>query len=136
MSESDAGPAERSDRLQLTARAAGFARRGRPWFYRDDLAAGDPLPARLVRVVDEHGRDLGLGITGESKLALRLCGPWPGAEAGDEVPDRETFFAQRLAAAIDARAGLLGPDDGARLVHGEADWLPGLVVDRNAASTL
>lgn len=113
--------------MQLTPRAAGFARRGRPWLFRDDLAAGEPPPARLVRVRDEHGHDLGLGVTGPSKLALRLCGPWP---ADEPVPDREAFFAARLAAAVEARVGRLGPTDGARLVHGEADWLPGLVVDR------
>jgi len=117
-----------ADTLQLTARASGFARRGQPWFYRDDLAAGTAEPPRLVRCLDEHGRDLGLGITAASKLALRRCGRWPG----DGVPDREAFFSARLAAALEARAASLGPDQGARLVHGEADWLPGLVVDRYA----
>ena len=112
--------------VQLHARAAGFARRGQPWFYGDDVAAGTVLPPRLVRVRDEGGRDLGLAFTGTSRLALRLAGPWPG----DAVPERESFFHRRLQAAIDARAGLLGPTDGVRLVHGEGDWLPGLVVDR------
>ncbi|MGC6488127.1 MAG: class I SAM-dependent rRNA methyltransferase [Planctomycetota bacterium] len=114
--------------VQLTARASGFARRGRPWFFRDDLQRAEVPPGRLVRCVDEHGRDLGLGVTSSSKLALRRCGPWPG----DAVPGREEFFRARLDAAIAARAGLLGPEQGARLVHGEADWLPGLVVDRYA----
>jgi 23S rRNA (cytosine1962-C5)-methyltransferase len=114
--------------VQLTARASGFARRGRPWFYRDDLVTSNVTPARLVRCRDEDGRDLGLGITASSKLSLRLCGPWPG----DAVPDREAFFRARLDAAIGARAGLVGPGLGARLVHGEADWLPGLVIDRYA----
>lgn len=118
-------PADATD-VRLTARASGFARRGQPWFYADDLAAGKVLPGRIVRVRDEDGRDLGLGLTGASKLALRLCGPWPG----DGVPDRAAFFAARLQTAIDARAGFLGPDDGVRLVHGEGDALPGLVVDR------
>jgi 23S rRNA (cytosine1962-C5)-methyltransferase len=112
--------------VALTARAAGFARRGQPWFYADDVAGGEVAPSRLVRVRDEDGRDLGLAITGPSKLALRLAGPWPG----EHVPDRETFFHARLQRAIDARAGMLGPTDGCRLVHGEGDWLPGLVVDR------
>ena len=110
----------------LSARASGFARRGQPWFFRDDVEQGDPAPSRLVRVRDEAGRDLGLGITGTGRLALRLCGAWPGAD----VPDRQRFFATRLQRAIDARAGQLGPEDGVRLVHGEGDWLPGLVVDR------
>ncbi len=112
--------------VQLTARASGFARRGRPWFYRDDLQGPEVEAGRLVRCRDEHGRDLGLGVTSASKLALRLCGPWPG----DGVPDREAFFRARLDAAVAARVGRLGPEDGVRLVHGEADRLPGLVVDR------
>ncbi|MCA8966901.1 MAG: class I SAM-dependent rRNA methyltransferase, partial [Planctomycetes bacterium] len=113
-------------RVQLNAKASGFARRGQPWFYRDDFAAGEQAPARLVRVVDENERDLGLGITSTGKLALRLCGPW----AEGEVPDRETFFGNRLQAAFARRAMRLGPHDGARLVHAESDWLPGLVLDR------
>lgn len=103
-----------------------MARRGQPWFFADDLLQGSALPPRLARVADEDGRDLGLGFTAAGKLALRLAGPWPG----DGVPDREQFFAARLAAAVAQRADLLGPADGARLVHGEADGLPGLVVDR------
>ena len=123
-SESGAEPA--TGPVQLTVKASGFARRGRPWLFKDDMVASAPLPARLVRVVDENGRDLGLGLTGSSKLALRMCGPWPGME----VPDREAFFKARLDAAIGARAGLLGPEHGARIVHAESDWLPGLIVDR------
>ena len=112
--------------LHLTPRASGFLRRGQPWFFADDVLAGAVLPPRLVRVRDEDGRDLGLAMTGRGKLALRACGPWPG----ETVPDREAFFHARLRTAVDARAGQLGPQDGVRLVHGEGDWLPGLVVDR------
>lgn len=115
-----------SQDLQLTERASGFARRGQVWFYGSDVARGPLLPPRLVRVRDEQNRDLGLGFTGAGRLVLRLCGPWPG----DEVPDRASFFAKRLTTAIEARAGWLGPTDGVRLVHGEGDWLPGLVIDR------
>lgn len=120
------GATDATTDVQLTPRAAGFARRGQPWFYADDVVAGAVAPSRLVRVRDENGRDLGLGFTGASKLALRLCGPWPG----DGVPDRATFFAARLQAAIEARVAALSPTSGVRLVHGEGDWLPGLVVDR------
>lgn len=113
--------------LRLLAEPSKLAQRGHPWFYRDDLQPGPVPHGALVRVQDHAGRDLGLGFTSaKSKLALRLCGPWPG----DLVPDREAFFGQRLAAAIEARAHRLGAEDGARLVHGEADGLPGLVVDR------
>lgn len=112
--------------LALTAAASGFARRGQLWFYADDLASPPPTRAQLVRVRDAEGRDLGLGITGTGKLCLRLAGPWPG----EVVPDRTEFFTARLQAAIERRSASLGPDAACRLVHGEADLLPGLVVDR------
>lgn len=122
--------------LRLQPRAARLAQRGHPWFYRDDLdgvQAGAVPHGAVVRVHDDRGRDLGLGFTSaRSKLALRLCGPWPG----EGVPDREAFFGQRLAAAIERRSDRLGPADGARLVHGEADGLPGLVVDRYAEAVV
>ena len=124
--EPAAAPAPATTDLQLSAKASGFARRGQVWFYGSDVLAGELLPPRLVRVGDEAGRDLGLAFTSAGRLVLRLCGPWPG----DAVPDREMFFHQRLQAAIERRAGMLGPQDGARLVHGESDGLPGLVIDR------
>lgn len=114
------------DTVRLSPKASGFARRGRPWLFRDDIVIGESMPPRLVRVLDEDGRDLGLGITGASKLALRVCGPWEGTD----VPDREAFFHARLDTAIALRAGMLGPDDGVRIVHAGSDWLPGLIVDR------
>ncbi len=113
--------------IRLNKKASQLARRGHPWFYRDDLLPGEVLHATMVRVADVEGRDLGLGFTSTgSKLALRLCGSF----AGKDVPGREEFFAERLRRAVDRRAGMLGPMDGARLVHGESDGLPGLIVDR------
>lgn len=119
--------------VRLGASAAALARKGRLWFYADDLAGGFLPDGELVRVVDERDRDLGLGFaSASSRLALRLCGPW--AEAG--VPGREAFFHRRLDAAIERRAGRLGSEDGVRVVHGESDGLPGLVVDRYGPVTV
>ena len=114
------------DEVRLSERASGFARRGRPWFFRDDVIAGELSPPRLVRGRDEHDKDLGLFVTGPGKLVLRHAGPW----RAPAVPDRTTFCHRRLEAALQRRAGLLGPDQGVRLVHGDSDFLPGLVVDR------
>lgn len=119
------GPAT-PGQAQLNERATSLWRRGQAWFYADDLLA-PVAAAELVRVVDAEGRACGLGMTSpQSKLALRACGAW----AEGVLPCREAFFHTRLAAAIDRRVGRLGTQDGARLVHGEADDLPGLVVDR------
>jgi len=113
--------------VRLTARASALAQRGHPWFYRDDLATGDVPHGALVRLADDAGRDLGLAFSSQtSKLALRRCGPWPG----DGVPELVPFLEARLRAAVARRASRLGPEDGVRLVHGESDDLPGLVLDR------
>lgn len=116
-----------SDPVVLTANASKLARKGHPWFYADDLMAGDVPPIALVRVNDETGRDLGLGFhSAPSKLRLRLCGGWPGTG----VPDPEQFFAERLSASVARRSGLVGSRGACRVVHAEADGLPGLVIDR------
>lgn len=131
MSETPSASSPAGAPVRLTEKASHHARRGYPWFYRDDLESGPVGHGTLVRVRDFEGRDLGLGFTSaKSKLALRRCGAWPVGADPDAVPGREVFFRARLQAAIERRAGMLGPQDGARLVHGESDGLPGLVVDR------
>lgn len=114
--------------IALEKRASRLARRGHPWLYRDDLKETAVADGSLVRVHDSDGRDLGLACaSARSRVALRLCGPWPG----DEAPPPAEFLAERLDVAIAGRAWA-GPTEGVRLVHGEADLLPGLVVDRYA----
>jgi 23S rRNA (cytosine1962-C5)-methyltransferase len=122
---------EPTNLVRLKPEAAKIARKGRAWFFRDDLAssAGGAPPTGLVRVHDVEGRGLGIGLFApDSRLALRLAGGWEG----DGVPSPEEFFARRLRAAIARRRALLGPRAGVRLVHGEADDVPGLVVDSYA----
>jgi len=126
-------PAESADvsptgppQVRLGRRASGLARKGQLWFFADDLAAEPAEVGVMVRVRDDGGRDLGLGFTAGGRVVLRRCGDWPG----HDVPDRETFFAARLEAALQWRRELLDPRAGVRLVHGESDRLPGLVVDR------
>jgi len=119
-----------SDTMSITLpeRAARISRRGHPWFYADDLASQELPKTALVRVRAPGGRDLGLGMTsnGSSKIALRLCGPWEGSG----VPEVEEFLDRRLSDAIALREAGIGERTGERLVHSEADGVPGLVVDR------
>ncbi len=117
--------------VRLSHRASRLASKGHPWFFADDLAANDAEHGTLVRVVDAKGRDLGIGFHSKrSRIRLRLCGRWEG----DGVPDAGEFFAERLGQAVERRKrlGLLEARSGARLVHADADGLPGLVVDRYA----
>ncbi|MBI5850202.1 MAG: class I SAM-dependent rRNA methyltransferase [Planctomycetes bacterium] len=115
--------------IQLTARATTLARKGQLWFYADDATPGLDAARQpgLVRLRDPDGRDLGLALCSpRSRLALRRCGPWPG----DGVPAPGEFLRARLGAAIASRAAFAARDGGVRLIHGEADEIPGLVVDR------
>lgn len=114
--------------VRLTEKASQLAAKGHPWFYRDDLQ--DSVESRhgsLVRVASDQGHNLGLAFcSARSRLALRRCGAWDG----DSVPSLEEFFGARLTTAWAQRAQFTEEPRGVRLVNGDADWLPGLVVDQ------
>jgi 23S rRNA (cytosine1962-C5)-methyltransferase len=103
---------------------------GHTWVYQTDVTAHPALTGGAqVRVVDERGWFVGKAFYGkESQIALRLL-------TRDEEPIDEAFFVRRLERAIKLREQFR-PDPerkfATRLVHGEADGLPGLVVDRYA----
>jgi 23S rRNA (cytosine1962-C5)-methyltransferase len=114
--------------VSLTPRASKLARKRHPWFFADDLAQVDAVDGDLVCVLDADGRELGLGFFAErSRLRLRLCGVRP-----EQLADAAAFFRARLQNAIERRASLRAPRAGLRLVHGEADGIPGLVIDQYA----
>ena len=106
---------------RVTARGAERWVRGHPWIYRSDVEHHPP-EAGLVRVEDARGRFIGQGLLSPaSEIRLRLL----------ERTDREVnaaWWRERLERAAARRAGI---DASAwRMVHGEADGLPALVVDR------
>jgi len=113
-------------KVTVTRRGADRLAAGHLWIYRADV---EKAPAALeagdvVAIVDGRGRFLAKAFwSARSKIALRVV-------TRDEVPVDAGFFAERLAQAIDLRARAFGEERFVRLVHGEADLLPGLVVDR------
>ena len=106
---------------RVTARGAERWVRGHPWIYRSDVESHPPGPG-LVPVLDPRGRFIGQGLLSPtSELRLRLL------ERGDGAVDA-AWWRRRIEAAAARRAGI---DASAyRLVHGEGDGLPSLVVDR------
>jgi 23S rRNA (cytosine1962-C5)-methyltransferase len=98
---------------------------GHPWIYRADLLSEPTLPdGEAVRVVDGRGWFLGKAFySSRSKISLR----WLSFE--DVVIDA-AFFAARIAQADAFRRTIFPDETTYRVVHGEADLLPGLVVDR------
>lgn len=101
--------------------------RRHPWVFEGSIAKGKADAGETVRVEAQDGRFLAWGAySPESQIRVRA---WSFNEA--QRIDAE-FFAQRIQRAVALRARLALPSDGQRLIHGEADGLPGLIVDRYA----
>ena len=101
--------------------------RRHPWVYDTAVArvTGQPAAGETVRVVSFDGRALGVGAySPASTLRVRM---W-AFDATVDVDDPE-FLERRLAHAVKARDFLLERTDARRLVFGEADGIPGLIVD-------
>lgn len=99
---------------------------GHPWIYQGEIQRieGDPAPGDPVEVRDAVGRLIGRGyINARSQIAIRLL-TWQ-EEAIDEA-----FLRRRIQSAIDFRKRWAVEAEAYRVVYGEADLLPGLVVDR------
>ena len=114
----------------LARRAVERLDQGHVWIYRSDIAAPETLAGgEVVRLADERGWFVGKAFYGaQSQIAVRLL------TREDEAID-SAFFVRRLAQAKALRdAAAPDPDRrrAGRLVHGEADLLPGLIVDRYA----
>jgi 23S rRNA (cytosine1962-C5)-methyltransferase len=101
--------------------------RRHPWVFEGSIVGGKADAGETVRVEAADGRFLAWAAYSPSSM-IRLRA-WSFLEA--ERIDR-TFFARRISQALALRARLALPSDGVRLVHGEADGLPGLIVDRYA----
>lgn len=114
-----------SEVVTVTARGAARLRGGLPWVYADDVARGD-ASGDVVRVVDGRGATLGTALWAPGcKLPLRLL-------AREAVTLDAALLESRIRAADELRRRLLPTADAYRMVHAEADALPGLIVDRYA----
>lgn len=104
-------------------------RLGHPWIFSGAIERvdGAPLPGEPVRVCAASGDILGVGAwSPESQIRIRM---WC---FGREVQVDETFFREKLAAALAVRAEMATRFDtnALRIVNAEADGLPGITVDQ------
>jgi 23S rRNA (cytosine1962-C5)-methyltransferase len=110
--------------VSVTSRGADRVLNGHPWVYRSDLVEVSARGGDTVLVAGPRGRPVGYALYSDrSEIALRLL------TRGTEAPNLDTWRA-RLDAAITYRESLEIDATAYRLAHGEADQLPGLVVDR------
>jgi 23S rRNA (cytosine1962-C5)-methyltransferase len=118
-------PAPEIPRVLVSRRGAQRLRNGHPWVYRSDVIAVDGIPpGSLVNVTEERGKFLGAAFySSASQIAVRLLSREP-------VASLEALLRQRIRDAIAYRERVVRNTDAYRLVFSEADFLPGLIVDR------
>jgi hypothetical protein len=111
-------------RAILKDRGAARARSGHPWVYRSDVAEAGGEVGDVVPVFGRKGNLLGHAFYNlGSEITLRI------ATRRDEPVD-ETWFRARIEEALSSRDSFEIDGDAYRLLHAEADGIPGLVVDR------
>jgi 23S rRNA (cytosine1962-C5)-methyltransferase len=110
----------------INARGEQRVRSGHPWIYRADVVDVDAAGGDIVQVVGPRRRMVGHALfSNRSQIPIRML------TLGDEPAD-ESLLRLRLQRAIQFRESLQLDASAFRLVHGEADLLPSLVVDRYA----
>lgn len=98
---------------------------GHPWIYRSDVAARPDSPAGVVLVEDNRNRALGWALwSPKSEISLRLI------EGDPDVTIDRDWWRGKIEAALSHRVSLETVTNAYRVVHGEADGIPSLVVDR------
>jgi len=108
----------------ISSRGEERLQSGHPWIYRADVANVHAAAGDIVQIRSPRGRTLGSALYSDrSQIALRLL------SYGDAPADL-ALIRRRLESAIAFRQSLAIDASAYRLVHGEADLLPSLIVDR------
>lgn len=111
--------------VKISPRGASRLKSGHVWVYRSDIASANGIPpGSLVSVTDERNKFLGTALySSASQIAIRMLSSKPE----DDLP---TLLRNRVAAALAYREQLVHDSDAYRIIFSEADFLPGLIVDR------
>ena len=111
--------------VKVSARGAARLQDGHVWVYRSDIVSAEGVsPGSLITVTDHRGLPLGVALySSASQIAIRLISREP-------VVDLPALLRKRIAAAISYREPLIRDTDAYRVIFSEADFLPGLIVDR------
>jgi 23S rRNA (cytosine1962-C5)-methyltransferase len=110
--------------VKVSRRGASRLQDGHVWVYRSDISVNAVPPGALVSVADERGKVLGTALySSSSQIAIRMI-------SHDAVGDLNSLLRERIQAAIAYRERVVRDTDAYRVVFSEADFLPGLIVDR------
>jgi 23S rRNA (cytosine1962-C5)-methyltransferase len=110
--------------VTISARGEERVRAGHPWIYRSDVVEVDAHAGDLVQVLGPRRRGIGHALFSDrSQIAIRMLSRGDG-------PVDDSVVRVRIEAAVGYRESLQLDASAYRVVHGEADLLPSLVVDR------
>jgi 23S rRNA (cytosine1962-C5)-methyltransferase len=119
-------------RLHVSPTAEWKLRSGHPWLFSDSILEQNrpALTGELAVIYDRHDNFLGIGLYDpDSPIRVRVL------HRGKPRSIAEAFWIERLREATQRRARLFDADtDGYRMIHGENDGWPGLVLDRYAST--
>jgi 23S rRNA (cytosine1962-C5)-methyltransferase len=111
--------------VKISPRGSSRLKAGHVWVYRSDIVSADGVSAgSLVAVADHRGKPLGTALySSASQIAVRLI-------SNGAVSDFSALLRERIAQAISYRESIVRDSDAYRVIFSEADFLPGLIVDR------
>lgn len=110
--------------VKISSRGESRIRDGHLWVYRADISEVHAAAGDVVCVIGPHGRTVGHALYSDrSQISLRFF------SFGDDVADL-SLWRRRIEAALAFRESLAIDATAYRLIHGEADLLPSLIVDR------
>jgi len=111
--------------VKVSRRGANRLKDGHVWVYRSDIVAAEGVaPGALVGVVDDREKFLGTALySSASQIAIRMI-------SREAVKDLDGLLRKRIQEAIAYRERVVRDTDAYRIVFSEADFLPGLIVDR------
>jgi len=112
--------------LTLTGKGRRWLQKGHLWVYVDDVADGKGEPGELLPVAAPDGTSLGWGMfSTSSRIAVRMV-----TREADQP--KRSFWEERIRRAVSRRAerGELDQSGACRLLAGDSEGVPGLIVDR------
>jgi 23S rRNA (cytosine1962-C5)-methyltransferase len=111
--------------VRISRRGAKRLQDGHVWVYRSDIVSADGIaPAAAVSITDERGKFLGTALySSSSQIAIRMI-------SSHAVDDLTRLLRDRIQGAITYRERVVHDTDAYRAIFSEADFLPGLIVDR------
>ena len=112
-------------KVKVSPRGTARLKSGHVWVYRSDISGAEGVnPGALVTVTDARGKNLGTALySSSSQIAIRML-------SHDPVADFPALLRQRIATAVAYREAMVRDTNAYRLIFSEADFLPGLIVDR------